>query len=75
MTDMQYGPRRPGCYGAYENAVQSRAALTEEAVAGLAQAKAAHDRLERLYNPYVDFDGVMDTADRTADQILSLERI
>jgi len=51
------------------------AALTEEAVAGLAQAKAAHDRLERLYNPYVDFDAVMDAADRLADEILSLERI
>ncbi len=51
------------------------AALTEEAVAGLAQAKAAHDKLERLYNPYVNFDGVMETADRTADEILALERI
>ena len=51
------------------------AALTEEAVAGLAQAKAAHDKLERLYNPYVDFDGVMETADRTADELLSLDRI
>ena len=51
------------------------AALTEEAVAGLAQAKAAHDRLERLYNPFVDFDAVMDTADRLADEILSLDRI
>ena len=51
------------------------AALTEEAVAGLAQAKAAHDKLERIYNPYVNFDGVMDTADRTADQLLSLERL
>ena len=36
MTDMQYGPRRPGCYGAYENAVQARTALTEEAARGLA---------------------------------------
>ena len=51
------------------------AALTEEAVAGLAQAKAAHDKLERLYNPYVNFDGVMETADRTADQILALDRL
>ena len=51
------------------------AALTEEAVAGLAQAKAAHDKLERLYNPYVDFDGVMETADRTADEILALDRL
>lgn len=50
------------------------AALLEEGVAGLAQAKAAHDRLERLYNPYVDFDRVADTADRVAEELLSLER-
>ncbi len=51
------------------------AALLEEGVAGLGQAKAAHDRLEQLYNPYVDFDGVMEQADRTADEILALERL
>lgn len=48
------------------------AALLEEAVSGLAQAKAAHDRLEALYNPYVDFDQSAELADRTADQILAL---
>lgn len=32
------------------------AALTEEAVASLAQAKAMHDDLEAIYNPHVDFD-------------------
>ncbi len=32
------------------------AALSEEAVASLAQAKAMHDGLEAIYNPYVDFD-------------------
>ena len=37
MSDMQYGPRRPGYYGAYENTAQSRAALTEEAACGLAE--------------------------------------
>lgn len=31
------------------------AALTEEAVSSLAEAKAMHDRLEALYNPHVDF--------------------
>ena len=31
------------------------AALLEEAVASLAQAKAMHDELEACYNPYVDF--------------------
>lgn len=48
------------------------AALLDEGVAGLSQAKQAHDRLERLYNPYVDFDGVARTADEVADQVLAL---
>lgn len=47
-------------------------ALLEEGVAGLSQAKAAHDRLEALYNPYVDFDQVAELADQTADQVLAL---
>ena len=47
-------------------------ALLEEGIAGLAQAKEAHDRLERLYNPYVDFDSVSRTADQLAQQILTL---
>ena len=47
-------------------------ALVSEGVAGLQQAKAAHDKLEALYNPHVDFQGVYDLADRLADQILSL---
>ena len=47
-------------------------ALLEEGIAGLAQAKEAHDRLERLYNPYVDFDSVSRTADQLARQILAL---
>ena len=51
------------------------AALLDEGVAGLAQAKEAHDRLERLYNPYVDFSRVAQTADRLADEILALDRI
>ncbi|MGN0985550.1 MAG: hypothetical protein ACI4OU_03565 [Candidatus Enterenecus sp.] len=46
-------------------------ALTGEGVAGLEQAKAAHDKLEALYNPHVDFQGVYDLADRLADQILA----
>ncbi len=48
------------------------AALVEEGVAGLAQAKAAHDKLEELYNPHVDFDGVYRTADELAEEILAL---
>lgn len=47
-------------------------ALLEEGIAGLAQAKQAHDRLEQLYNPYVNFDGVSETADRLADEVLAL---
>lgn len=45
-------------------------ALTEDGIASLAQAKAAHDQLEALYNPHVDFEGVCATADRYAKIIL-----
>lgn len=39
MSDIQYGPRRSGYYGAYENAenTRSRAALTEESACSLAE--------------------------------------
>ena len=47
-------------------------ALLEEGISGLGQAKQAHDRLEQLYNPYVNFDGVCETADRLAEEILNL---
>ncbi len=43
------------------------AALVEEAVDSLAQAKALHDNLEALYNPHVDFERV----DRMAHEIWS----
>ena len=46
------------------------AALVEEAIAGLSRAKSAHDRLEALYNPHVDFDGVNRLADQLAEEIL-----
>ena len=46
------------------------AALEEEGVGCLAQAKAAHDELEGLYNPHVDFDGVYAAADRLAEELL-----
>ncbi|WP_243413613.1 hypothetical protein [Pseudoflavonifractor phocaeensis] len=46
------------------------AALTEEAVEAMAQAKEKHDRLEALYNPHVDFDRVLATADRLAEELL-----
>ena len=42
------------------------AALEEEAVSGLLRAKAAHDRLEALYNPHVDFERVYRMADDLA---------
>lgn len=45
------------------------AALEQEAVAGLSQAKAAHDQLEALYNPHVDFDRVYAMADELAGQL------
>lgn len=45
-------------------------ALEAEAVAGLRQAKAAHDELEALYNPYVDFERVYAMADELAGKIV-----
>ncbi len=51
------------------------AALVDEGVAALTQAKQAHDRLEQLYNPHVDFGGVTTLADQLADQVLALNRI
>lgn len=47
------------------------AALVEEGVESLAQAKAIHDDLEALYNPHVDFDGVYRTADEIAAELLA----
>lgn len=44
--------------------------LTEEAVNSLAQAKAMHDELEALYNPYVDFDQVYRLANQISAEIL-----
>lgn len=47
------------------------AALREEGVAALQDAKAAHDRLEAVYNPYVDFEGVRAQAALEAGRLLS----
>lgn len=44
-------------------------ALTEEALRALRGAKDAHDRLESLYHPYVDFHGVQQDIDRTAAEL------
>ena len=46
-------------------------ALMEEGIGNLARAKAAHDRLEALYNPHVDFEGVYTAADQLADRLLA----
>jgi len=46
-------------------------ALREEGIAELKQAKLAHDRLEAVYNPYVDFDGVRAVAALEAGRLLS----
>lgn len=46
-------------------------ALMEDGMAGLAQAKEAHDRLEGLYHPFVDFERVGAIADRVAEELLS----
>ena len=46
------------------------AALTDEAVDALAQAKAMHDELEGLYNPHVDFERVYRMAEEISDSLL-----
>ncbi len=46
------------------------AALVDEAVDSLAQAKAMHDDLEAIYNPHVDFPRVYATADLLAQELL-----
>ncbi|NCB62386.1 MAG: hypothetical protein EOM52_02045 [Clostridia bacterium] len=45
------------------------AALIGEAVDSLTQAKAMHDELEALYNPYVDFDRVHRMADDISEEL------
>lgn len=47
------------------------ALLREEGRHALMDAKAAHDRLEAVYNPYVDFDGVRALAAMEAGRLLS----
>lgn len=45
-------------------------ALTQDGISSLAQAKAAHDKLEALYNPHVDFHRVYAAADALAEEII-----
>lgn len=47
-------------------------ALVFEATDALAQAKAEHDVLEKLYNPHVDFEGVYRQADEIAQELLAM---
>lgn len=46
------------------------AALTEEVVTSLKQAKTAYDALEELYKPHMDFDGVRETAEELSEKLL-----
>lgn len=46
------------------------AILMQEAADTLQNAKALHDELEKVYNPYVDFDGVYDLAQSHAQGLL-----
>jgi len=45
--------------------------LRQEGIAALKEAKANHDQLEAVYNPYVDFDGVRALAALEAGRLLS----
>ena len=45
--------------------------LREEGIAALREAKASHDALEAVYNPYVDFDGVRTLAALETGRLLS----
>lgn len=45
--------------------------LREEGVSALKEAKANHDKLEAVYNPYVDFDGVRALAAMETGRLLS----
>ena len=50
------------------------ALLRAEGTAALGEAKASHDALEAVYNPYVDFDGVRTLAALEAGRLLSYLR-
>lgn len=54
--------------------IRMAALLREEGVVALKDAKAAHDALESVYNPYVDFDGVRALAAMEAGRLLSYLR-
>ena len=45
--------------------------LRDEGILALQEAKASHDQLEQVYNPYVDFEGVRAQATLEAGRLLS----
>ena len=47
-----------------------KAALLNEAVEALKEAKAMHDDIEAIYNPHVDFDGLYELCDRHIEMLL-----
>jgi uncharacterized phage infection (PIP) family protein YhgE len=47
-------------------------ALLDQGVESLAQAKAEHDELEKLYNPHVNFEGVYAQAEEIIGELLTL---
>lgn len=49
-----------------------QSALLDEGIGSLAQAKAEHDELEKLYNPHVDFEGVYAQAEEITKELLAL---
>ncbi len=51
-------------------AKKTQMALLDEAVASIKTAKLHHDRLEKLFNPYVDFGAVYTLADNVAKNLL-----
>ena len=61
-----------GTIGPQAEKVRAFAALVEEAVDSLAQAKAMHDELEGLYHPYVDFGRGALEGERIAGEVLAL---
>lgn len=55
-------------------AMKMSGVLVEEGVSCLARAKQMHDELERLYNPYVDFERVNTVAGEIMGEIMRLSK-
>jgi len=50
-----------------------RRTFLDEACGLLKEAKLVHDKLEDLYNPYINFDGIYSLADKISDEIFENE--